>query len=61
MRNCFGFLSHTYCQVKALGITYFVYPHIYGVGKVEGEQKKVYNRFLGWRQYHRPECFKALK
>ena len=34
MRNCLGFLSHTYCQVKALGITYFVYPHIYGVGKV---------------------------
>ena len=29
MRNCCGFLSHTYCQVKALGITYFVYPHIY--------------------------------
>ena len=28
---------------------------------IEGEQKKVYNRFLGWKQYLRPECFKALK
>ena len=28
---------------------------------IEGEQKKGYYRFLGWKQYLWPECFKALK
>ena len=24
-------------------------------------KKKVYNRFVGWRQYLRPECFKSVE
>ena len=28
---------------------------------IEGEQKKVYYRFVGWRQHLRPECFKSVK
>ena len=36
-------------------------PKFLGTQLEDEQKKKVYNRYLGWKQYLRPECFKALK